>query len=102
MVVSTHKTTWHHNLEHYNLHTYTYHSKTKHMLLTCRLTTKFFTPSMTKDEPWETNFENIPTVLVPPPTYWFDVAAILAYALKQFLASTKSCLFDSYNRKINK
>ena len=52
-------------------------------VLTCRLTTKFFTPSITKDEPWDNNLENIPIVLVPPPTaIWFDDVVILAYILR--------------------
>lgn len=37
--------------------------------LTCLLTTKFFTPSITNEEPCDTNLENMLTVLVPAPSY---------------------------------
>lgn len=45
--------------------------KNKHKInqLTCLFTTKFLTPSMTKEDPCETSLENIDTVLVPAPSY---------------------------------
>lgn len=45
--------------------------------LTCLLTTRFFTPSITNDDPLETSFENMLTVFVPPPVYWLGAEAIL-------------------------
>ena len=37
---------------------------------------------MTTEDPFDTNFENILTVFVPPPPYWLGAVAIFAYALK--------------------
>jgi len=51
--------------------------------LTCFFTTRFFTPSIAKEDAWLISLLNMLTVLVPPPLYCEATADILLYVLRK-------------------